>query len=161
MYRKEDAEALKRQLRRRTLCWLLPEAALLFGVAWSFVRRIAWLTPLMTSLLGAVILFSLTVCLLPLRRYAAFVSGALAGRSRRSVVTFDSREEAAVLREGVRIYPVHAQGGGRAEYQERLFYWDANLPPPAWQAGERLALLTHERFIVGWSRAGEDEPLSE
>ena len=161
MYKTEDADALRGQLKRRILCWLAPEAALLSGVAWSFARRLAWLTPLLFSLLGAVLLFSVTVCLLPLKRYADFVSGALTGRSRRSVVDFESREEAAVEREGVRVFPVRAKGGGREEYRERLFYWDANLPPPAWQAGERLALVTHERFIIGWAPAGEGEPLSE
>ena len=39
------------------------------------------------------------------------------------------------------------------EKDDRLFYYDANLPRPDWQAGETLTITAHDKSVGAWERA--------
>jgi hypothetical protein len=109
MYTIQDVISLSRQLRMRTLLWLIPEALLLACVVVSFILRIQWLTSLISFSLGVVILFSLNMFILPLKHYKDFLLVALHGKTSRSTAAFAAFEEGAVMREGVRFYPLIMQ----------------------------------------------------
>ena len=160
MYSKQDVLDADRQYRRAVLLWLIPETLLLLGVAVSFVYRIEWLTILLSFLLGAALVFSLNLYVLPVRRYREYLNMALTGKTRRSVAAFKSFSDQIAVREGVRFYPVIMHvGNPRFEMDERQFFWDINLPRPEWKEGDKIALLSHEKLIVGW-QAAPGEPLA-
>ncbi len=160
MYKEKDINDLTAQVRKRTALWLIPEALLLAGVAVSLKYRIEWLTSLLFALLCALVLFSLTLSILPVVHYKAFLRSALRGRTSRSVAVFQSMEREPVVREGVRFYPLTMRvDSAKEELDERQFYWDANLPRPDWREGDKIALRSHERQIVQWEIAGSNEPL--
>jgi hypothetical protein len=161
MYTIQDVISLSRQLRMRTLLWLIPEALLLACVVVSFILRIQWLTSLISFSLGVVILFSLNMFILPLKHYKDFLLVALHGKTSRSTAAFAAFEEGAVMREGVRFYPLIMQvDTPREGLDERRYFWDANLPKPAWQKGDRITLLSHESMVVSWEVAATGDPLS-
>ena len=45
--------------------------------------------------------------------------------------------------------------GGDMESQEddRLFYYDANLPRPDWKRGEQITVTAHDKALGAWTRA--------
>lgn len=160
MYTETDILDLTRQLNNRLMRWMIPEALLLAAVIFSFVRRIEWLSSLLFALLCAVILFSLNLSILPVSRYRAFLRNALNGRTTQSVAVFVSYGKEPVLREGVRFYPLMMRvDSAKEEMDKRQFYWDANLPKPEWQAGDRIASRSYERQIIAWEKAKDDAPL--
>ena len=155
MYTEEHLESLGKQLRGRTLLWLVPEAVLLLAVVLSWRLRSEWVTGALTSALFAVVLFSMTASILPVRRYRDFVRQALHGKTTRDEAAFLSVGEEAEEHEGIRVYPVLMRADVvKQELSERRFFWDANLPLPDWRPGERLALRSWERIIVWWDEAG-------
>ncbi len=160
MYTQHDLDAINKQLKRRVLFWLIPEILLLGLVVYSFILRIEWLTSLMFALLCAVVLFSLVMLILPVRRYRQFLMNALYGRSRDDVAAFDIIENLqTVTREGVKFYPVTMRADTvKEELDERSYYWDANLPLPDWQKGEYIKITSHERMIINWARAEKPVP---
>ena len=154
MYTQHDLDAINKQLKRRVLFWLIPEILLLGLVVYSFILRIEWLTSLMFALLCAVVLFSLVMLILPVRRYRQFLMNALYGRSRDDVAAFDIIENLqTVTREGVKFYPVTMRADTvKEELDERSYYWDANLPLPDWRKGERFWVSSFDKSVVDWKR---------
>lgn len=158
MYQETDLQSIRQQMHRRILIWLIPEAALLALVVYSFILRIEWLTSLLFALLLAVILFSVTLFILPVRRYLHFVMNALHGRNRVDTAAFDTVDAETVVREGVRCHPITMRADTiKEELDERSYYWDANLPLPDWQKGEYIRLRSHEKMVTGWQRVTGDE----
>ena len=52
-------------------------------------------------------------------------------------------------------YPVTLNVGDQGrEEDDRLFYMDANLPRPDWQAGETLTLTFYDNRVTAWRRGG-------
>ena len=154
MYTQNDIDSINAQLRKRTLLWLIPELLLLAILIVSFINRIEWLTSVIFALLCAVAVFSLTVSILPVKRYRNFLRNAVHGRNRVDTVAFDTIDREIVSREGVRFYPVTMRADTiKEELDERQYYWDANQPFPEWQQSEKIILTSHERMITGWQRA--------
>ena len=161
MYSMNDVIGLNRQLRARTLLWLIPEALLLAGIIVSFIVRIQWQTALLSFFLGAVILFSLSLFILPVKHYRDFLLAALQGKTSRFTMAFKAFEETAVMMEGVRFYPLLMKVDSPKEgLDERRFFWDANLPRPAWHQGDHITLHSHEKMVISWEEAVPGEPLS-
>ncbi len=152
MYTQENIDQINEQLRRRVLAWLLPELLVLAGLAYSFVPRLQWLSGLLLAVLVVLLIASLSLSILPVRRYRNFLTNAVHGRNREETHTFDSLQEEAVVREGVRFHEMTFRADTiKEELDERTYYWDANLPLPTWQKGQRVRLRSHERMITGWS----------
>ncbi len=160
MYSQTDITDINTQLKRRIIAWLLPAALLLALVIAAFVARIEWLTAALFALLGCLLLFSLSLYILPLIKYRRFLALAIHGRQRRSVVAFKKSDNDTVMRDGVNYYPLLFTAGLPQEaMDDRLFYWDANLPLPAWKPGEKLVLFSHEKALTHWEAAAADEAL--
>ena len=70
-----------------------------------------------------------------------------------TMALFVSMDEASVTRENVDFYPVTLNVGDQGrEEDDRLFYMDANLPRPDWQAGETLTLTFYDNRVTAWRR---------
>lgn len=157
MYQERDLQSIRQQMNRRILLWLIPEAALLALIVYSFILRIEWLTSLLFALLLMVILFSVTLFILPVRRYLHFLMNALYGRNRVDTAAFDTIDPQPVVREGVRCHLITMRADTmKEELDERSYYWDANLPLPDWQKGEYIELKSHEKMVTGWQRVTGD-----
>ena len=162
MYQESDLRSVRQQMNRRILLWLIPEALLLGLVVYSLVLRIEWLTSLLFALLFGLILFSLSLSILPVKRYLQFLQNALHGRNRTDIAAFDVMAPETVVREGVRCHPVTMRADTlKEELDERSYYWDANLPLPDWQKGEYIQLRSHEKMVTSWQRVtgGKEESL--
>ncbi|MGI6725777.1 MAG: hypothetical protein ACOX62_06215 [Christensenellales bacterium] len=153
MYTQDDIDSLGKQLRKRVLVWLIPETMLLAVIVFSFTRRMEWLTGLSLALLSMLLMFSLSMSIFPVKRYQRFLYNAVKGRNRVDLVHFASMDTELVYREGVRFYPVTMRADTlKEEYEERQYYWDANLALPDWQQDEFLRLTSHEKMITAWER---------
>ena len=143
MYQQNDYDENRQQLRARSLTVGLPMAALLALAVVSFLLR--WpqgVTMALCFLFCAVGIFGYTMLISPVRAYGRHIAHALTGRTRQTSGVFVSMDEASVTRENVDFYPVTLNVGDQGrEEDDRLFYMDANLPRPDWQAGETLTLV--------------------
>ena len=62
-------------------------------------------------------------------------------------------EEIAVDRDGVKYYPMMLSVGNMDDPEDdRLFYYDANLPRPDWKCGEMLTVTAHDKALGAWAR---------
>ena len=54
----------------------------------------------------------------------------------------------AKLRDGVKYYPMMISVGDMENPEDdRLFYFDANLPRPDWKTGEMLTVTAHDKSM--------------
>ena len=156
MYQQNDYDENRQQLRARSLTVGLPMAALLALAVVSFLLR--WpqgVTMALCFLVCAVGIFGYTMLISPVRAYGRHIAHALTGRTRQTSGVFVSMDEASVTRENVDFYPVTLNVGDQGrEEDDRLFYLDANLPRPDWQAGETLTLTFYDNRVTAWRRGG-------
>ncbi|MDO5328099.1 MAG: hypothetical protein Q4G00_15500 [Clostridia bacterium] len=154
MYTEQDYTEIRGQIRRRSLALGIPAVVLLAGVIVSFVFRIKWLTMGLSVLLGAFCIFGYGMLLYPVTAYGRHLDEVLHGRVRSTTGAFKEMEEQAVLREGVRYYPMMISVGDMENPEDdRLFYYDANLPRPDWKVGEMLTVTAHDKALGAWVKA--------
>lgn len=155
MYRQQDYADVCAQLKKRRLC-VYSVSALIFAAAiLSFALR--WLQTV-TAIIAIISLFVLIFCqslvISPVSAYRKHLDHALHGKTHDTQGTFVSMEEEAVQREGLSLYPMTINvGAGIRDDGDRLFYYDANLPRPDWQAGETLLLTSYDNRVTAWTRA--------
>lgn len=154
MYTEQDFEDIRAQARRRAIALSLPAVLLLAGIIVSFIYRVRWLTMGLTILLGAFAIFAYGLLLYPVIAYSRHLDDVLHGRVRSLTGTFKEMEEGAVIREGVYYYPMMLSVGDMENPEDdRLFYYDANLPRPDWKKGETLTVTAHDKALGAWTRA--------
>ena len=154
MYTEQDYADIRGQVKRRFLALSVPAALLLAGVIVSFVLRIRWLTTGLSLLLGVLCIFGYGMLLSPVIAYRRHLDEVLHGRVRSTTGAFKEMEEQAVLRDGVRYYPMMLSVGDMENPEDdRLFYYDANLPRPDWKIGEMLTVTAHDKALGAWVRA--------
>ena len=154
MYTEQDYQDICRQTNRRALIIGIPAAALLVGVIVSFILRIRWLTYGPSLALGCGLIFCYGLFLAPVKAYKRHLDEVLHGRVRTATGAFKEMEEQAVLRDGVRYYPMMISVGDvQNPEDDRLFYYDANLPRPDWKTGEMLTVTAHDKALGAWERA--------
>ena len=157
MYTARDQKAIQAQSKRRLLCAAAPAAILLALIVWSFVARVQWATVALTIVLGCGALFFDGLLLAPLRAYGRFLQNALHGRTHETRGRFLHLESQSVLREGVAFYPLTITvGDGADRKDDRLFYFDAQKPLPAFTPGEPLVLTSHDNQITAFERPRDD-----
>ena len=153
MYTEQDLSDVNRQLRGRFWALGAPAALLLGGIIVSFVFRVRWLTYGLSLLLGAGSLFCWGLLISPVLAYRRHLDSVLHGRTRVTSGQFKEMEPKAVEREGVYFYPLLLSVGDPENSEDdRLFYFDANLPRPGWQPGDALTLTAHDKAICKWEK---------
>ena len=157
MYTEQDYQDILSQERRRRWALLSLCVLLLAAVAASFVFRVQALTVGLTILLGIVLILGHGVFLAPVTAYRKHLDTVLHGRVHSVTGLFKQVEKDVILREGVRFYPLLINVGDLTdEEDDRLLYFDANLPLPAWQVGDRITVWAHDRAMGDWKRAEEE-----
>ncbi len=153
MYTEQDYSAISAQFKKRVLVASIPAVLLLGGIVWSFIVRIKWLTMLLTALTGAYCVFMHGMLIAPIAAYRRHIANALTGRTRKTTGIFKEMETTAVQREGVQYFPMLITVGDPADPEDdRLFYYDANLPRPDWTSGQKLTITSHDKFVADWEK---------
>ena len=154
LYTEQDYADICAQVKRRELALGIPALLLLAAVIVSFFFRIKWLTMTLSVLLGAGCIFGYGMLLYPVIAYRRHLDEVLHGRVRSVTGAFKEMEEQAVMRDGVKYYPMMLSVGNMEDPEDdRLFYYDANLPRPEWQIGEMLKVTAHDKALGAWERA--------
>ncbi len=154
MYTEQDYADIRGQLKRRWLALGIPALALLAAVIVSFAFRIRWLTIALSLVLGAGCIFSYGLLLFPVIAYRRHLDEVLHGRVRSTTGAFKEMENEIVMRDGVKYYPMMISVGDMENPEDdRLFYYDANLPRPDWKPGEMLTVTAHDKSLGAWVRA--------
>ena len=154
MYTEQDYSDICRQLKRRWLALSIPAALLLAAVIVSFIFRIKWLTMALSVLLGAACIFCYGLLLSPVIAYRKHLDEVLHGKVRSATGAFKEMENQIVMRDGVQYYPMMISVGDMEDPEDdRLFYYDANLPRPDWKTGEMLTVTAHDKSLGAWERA--------
>ena len=154
MYTEQDYTDICNQLKRRWLALGFPAAVLFVAVIVSFVFRIKWLTIALSVALGAFCIFSYGMLLSPVIAYRRHLDEVLHGKVRSTTGAFKEMESQPVMRDGVKYYPMMISVGDMENPEDdRLFYYDANLPRPDWKTGETLTVTAHDKSMGAWVRA--------
>ena len=154
LYTEQDYADIRGQIRRRAAVLAIPAVLLLGGIIAAAICRIRWLTTGLTILLGAGCIFAYGLLLSPLMAYERHLDEVLHGRVRTVTGVFKAMESTVVVRDGVRYYPMTLNVGNMdEETDDRLFYYDANLPLPDWTVGETLTVTAHDKALGDWVRA--------
>ena len=154
MYTEQDYAEISNQLKSRWTALGIPALALLAAVIASFVLRIRWLTIGLSLVLGVFCIFSYGMLLSPVIAYRRHLDEVLHGRVRSTTGAFKEMEAQPVMRDGVKYYPVMISVGDMENPEDdRLFYYDANLPRPDWKTGEMLTVTAHDKSMGAWARA--------
>ena len=154
MYTQQDYEKVHGQRTKRLWFLIVPMIFVLGGIIWSFIARIEWLTMTLTVLGGAVFIFVFCMFISPLIAYERHLQIALHGRTRVTKGTFKEMGDTDVLREGVRFYPLMISvGNPQDEEDDRLFYFDANLPRPDFKEGDSLTITAHDKYMTAYEKA--------
>ena len=154
VYRQEDYADISAQLKKRWIAVAVPAALLLVCVGVSFGLR--WpqtVTALLTIAAIFLFIFCFAMFISPVIAYRRHIDHALHGKTHDTEGVFVEMEPDAVVREGLRLYPMTLNvGAGIRDDGDRLFYYDANLPRPDWQKGEGLTLTSYDNRVVAWER---------
>lgn len=157
MYTEQDFQEICHQAKQRERAILAPAALLLAAIIVSFIFRIKWLTMVLSLVLGFGLIFAYGMFLSPVLAYRRHLDEVLHKRVRTTAGTFKEMEEEAVMRDGVRYYPfMLSVGDPENPEDDRLFYYDANLPRPDWAAGEALTVTAHDKMLGAWERTGKE-----
>lgn len=168
MYTEQDYQDITALLKRRMLWVVIPGALLLAGLILCLIRREAWgqqfhnaefakiVAIALTLALGAAIIFFQGLLVAPVAAYRRHLDGVLHLRTRQTTGAFKEMEPTPVTRDGVRFYPLLLNVGKMTEPEDdRLFYYDANLPLPDWQVGQRITVTAHDKALGAWEIADE------
>ena len=154
MYTEQDYQDIRGQIKRRFFVLGIPALLLLAAVIVSFVFRIKWLTMVLSLVLGAGCIFCYGMFLSPVIAYGRHLGEVLHGRVRSTTGAFKEMETQTVMRDGVKYYPMMISVGDMENPEDdRLFYFDANLPRPDWKIGEMLTVTAHDKSMGAWARA--------
>ena len=151
LYSEKDYAAVSAQLKKRYLllgCVLAVFAALF---AFSMAIRLEWLSVLAVFLFGAVSVFVIELFCLPLHRYRRLITAALTGRTHTGTLEFEGVESEPSIVDGVACLGLLFLGEpDKHGTREQRFYWDRELPLPAFHPGSPVTLKYTSRNIIGY-----------
>lgn len=153
MYKQSDLDDISAQLWRRISLWALPQLPLLAALIYTLIIRNQVLTIATFVLMGWLAIFAAGVSIAPVASYRKYLRDLLVGRKREMSGVFKGFDEDFVMRDKVRYLPLMLSVGDPADAgDDRLLYWDLNLPLPAWQPGDRLWISSHDKAVADWRR---------
>ncbi len=154
LYTEQDYSDIRGQIKRRELALGIPAVLMLAGIIVSFVFRVRWLTISLSLILGIWCIFGYGMLLYPVIAYGRHLDEVLHGRVRSATGAFKEMESQAVMRDGVKYYPMMISVGDMENPEDdRLFYYDANLPRPDWEVGDMITVTAHDKALGAWQKA--------
>ncbi len=149
MYSETDLDALHTQLKRRKKILFALLALFLAGIVCSLVFRIEALTAGLTIAGGILAIAVYDLALRPIKCYITHVDNMLHGRTREIDGIFRSLSDEVSLVDGVSYHAMTLEvPDDKGNPTERLFYFDVQKPFPAYQSGEILHVVYHDREVA-------------
>ena len=151
LYSEKDFERISAQLKKRYLLLGCIMAVLLAVIVWSCIIRMEWLTVISTALFFSAAVFVIDLFCLPLHRYKSLLAAALNGRSRTETLEFECAEPDTSIVDGVPCRSLlFLDEPDKHGTREQRFYWDEEIPLPAFTAGDQVTLKYSDRNIIGY-----------
>lgn len=160
-----DAQRNGARIRRMMIVFGIGTAIAICLIVASFIWRDAShlnnpneaasqvITIAVTGVWGSLVIFLWSMKLSPLlsyRRYLREIKGGLSRDVQGVVIQFD---EGPTFRDGLNFYAMIVNIGDVDNPEdERLLYWDAHLPRPQIQAGDRVRARAHGNDIIALER---------
>ncbi len=154
LYTSADLDRIHSQLVRR-IVWMLCIAAVFLGVAvWSMVIRLQWVTVSAVIAAGTVLIFGTEMFCRPVYAYEKLIRGALHGRNHTENLVYDHLEPESSMVDGVSCRSLVFLGTpDKHGTREQLYYWDAQIPLPAFESERTYAVRYTGKNIIGYSPA--------
>lgn len=155
MYTEEDYRSISRQFRNRSLSLWIPLgvfAVLIFVLA---IRRVPEVFVMIATILaGGLAIFVFGLFIKPVLSYKRHMDNCLHGRTHDVTGAFKEMGEETVDKDGVRFWPMILNVGNMEdEEDDRLLYYDANLPRPGFVRGQMLTVSAHDKAVAKWTDA--------
>lgn len=160
MYTQHDLEQLNARIRKRWILLMIPVlillAATIFSIVMHFNRETSyhWIAYLSLSLIACLILFVDGMCIAPLRAYRRHINSILHGRTHLAKGFFKSIDQTKCMRDNVCFYPMLISVDKLDnEEDDRLFYFDVQMPFPALAVGDAVTITAHDKNVGQIERA--------
>ena len=151
LYSEKDLQQLSAQLKKRYLALGAVMALFLAAFIVSMIYRVEWLSIVMFILFFAVAVFVVEMFCLPLHRYKKLIASALTGRTHTETLEYEKTEEDSSVVDGVRCRGMIFLGSpDKHGAREQRFYWDEELPLPAFTPGDQITIKYTGRNIIGY-----------
>ena len=148
MYDDNDLNKAQEASKRAKILMLVPAGILLALAVWSFIVRIKWLTIFLTALAGCWMIFIYHMKRIPMRAYEEHVHSALRAPKKEAEGKYLRMEATPVERNNVMYYAFYLNVGDKQDPEDdRLFYYDAMKPLPDWKTGDRLHVISYDKFV--------------
>ena len=151
LYSEQDLQQISAQLKKRYLLLGCILAVILAVFIVSLIVRVEVLSMILFILFFAVAVFVIEMFCMPLHRYKKLIVSALTGRTHTETLEFEKTEEDSSVVDGVPCRGLIFLGApDKHGTREQRFYWDEELPLPAFSAGDRVTLKYTGRTIIGY-----------
>ena len=153
LYTNKDLENISSQLKKRYLALGCVLAVILAVFIFSMTIRLEWLSIVSFILFCAAAIFVVEMFCVPLHRYKKLVISALGGRTHTETLEYEKTEEDPSLVDGIPCLGMIFLGEpDKHGAREQRFYWDRELPVPAFNPGDRITIKYTGRNIIGYQK---------
>lgn len=161
MYTQEDMRDVKAMLAKRWAAAAVPSAiALICAIAVFVYGRMQrsdslWmLTAMLTVVGGAYFIFCYGVYVRPAAIYRRHLTFMLGDRMRTTTGVFKFFSKDVTDHDGLECYSMLLNVGEKDDPEDdRLFYYDAYKPLPAFELGERVTVLSNDKMVSSMKSA--------
>ena len=151
LYSEKDLQQISAQLKKRYAVLFVILAVLLGLFIYSLIIRKEWMSIVLFALIGFIAVFVIDLFCLPLQRYKKLVLSALSGRTHTDSLIYDRQESESSLVDGVHCLGLIFLGEpDKHGTREQRFYWDQEIPLPAFQSGSQVTLKYTGKNIIGY-----------
>ena len=151
LYTDKDLLAISAQLKKRYILLGCGLAVFLALFIFSMVIRLEWLSMVSVFLFCSLAVFVIEMCCLPLHRYKKLINAALTGRSHVETLEYKETEAETSVVDGVTCLGLIFLGApDKHGTREQRFYWDREIPLPAFNPGDQVTLKYTGRNIIGY-----------
>ena len=151
LYSEKDLQQLSGRLKKRYLVLGLILAVLLAAFIVSMIIRVEWLSIVLLILFCSTAVFVIEMFCLPLHRYKKLITSALTGRTHTETLEYSEAEADTSVVDGVLCRGLIFLGNpDKHGTREQRFYWDEELPLPAFTPGDQVTLKYTGRNIIGY-----------
>lgn len=151
LYSEKDLQLISGQLKKRYLLLGCILVVVIAAFVVSMAVRIEWLSIALFILAGAVSIFVIDLFCMPLHRYKKLILSALTGRTHTEELEYHEAEAETSVVDGVLCRGLIFLGDpDKHGTREQRFYWDEEIPLPAFVPGDRITLKYTGRNIIGY-----------
>ncbi|MBR5959486.1 MAG: hypothetical protein IKZ98_00690 [Clostridia bacterium] len=151
LYTDKDLTSLSSQLKKRYFLLGIVLAVILGFFIYSLTIRVEWLSVVLLALFCAISVFVIELFCLPLHRYKKLVQTALSGRTHTETLVYDHEESEPSLVDGVLCTGLIFLGEpDKHGTREQRYYWDKQIPLPAFTPGSQVTLKYTGKNIIGY-----------